>query len=98
MVGRHNELVVVAFSIEGAYCGEPHIGDRHSSKVQLAESAQILGGIDELLLTLGFEEGEVLLLRLVHVGLLVEYDVAQLFLVDEAFVYGLADDVVNYLI
>lgn len=98
MVGRHNELVVVAFSIEGAYCGEPHIGDRHSSKVQLAESAQILGGIDELLLTLGLEEGEVLLLRLVHVGLLVEYDVAQLFLVDEAFVYGLADDVVNYLI
>ena len=98
MVGRHNELIVVPFSIEGAYCGEPHIGDRHSSKVQLAESAQILGGIDELLLTLGFEEGEVLLLRLVHVGLLVEYDVAQLFLVDEAFVYGLADDVVNYLI
>ena len=98
MVGRHNELVVVAFSIEGAYCGEPHIGDRHPSEVEFAESAQILGGIDELLLTLGLEEGEVLLLCLVHIGLLVEYDVAQLFLIDEAFVDGLADDVVNDLI
>lgn len=98
MVGRHDDLIIVTLSVEWAYCRESHIRDGHSSEVQFAESAQILSGIDEFLLAFGLEEGQVLLLGLVHVGLLVEYDVAQLFLVDETFVYGLADDIVNDLI
>ena len=98
MIGRYDDLIIVTLSVEWAYRRESHIGDGHSSEVQFAESAQILGGIDEFFLTFGLEKGQVLLLGLVHVGLLVEYDVAQLFLVDEAFVYGLADDVVDDLV
>lgn len=98
MIGRHNDLIIVLFSIKGTHCGKPHIRDWHPSEVQFAEGAEILGGINELLFAFGFEESEMLLLCLVHVSLLVECDVAQLFLVEKALVYGLADNVVNDLI
>lgn len=98
MIGRCNDLIIVTFSIKWTYCGKSHIRDWYSSEVQFTEGTQILGRIDEFLLAFSFEESEMLLLCLVHVSLLVECDVAQLFLVDKAFAYGLADDVVNDLV
>lgn len=98
MLGRNHELVEVGLPVERTHHRQSDVADAHSSQIQLLESFEILGGVDELLLVLGLEDGQVLLSGLVHVSLLIESDIRQFLLSDQTLSNCLAHNLVNDLV
>ena len=95
MLGWNHELVEVGLAVERTHHRQSDVADAHSSQIQLLESFEVLGGIDELLLVLGLEDGQVLLSRCVHVSLLIESDIRQFLLSDQTLRNSLPHNLVN---
>lgn len=95
MLSWNHEFVEVGLAVERTHHRQPDVADAHSAQIQLLECLEVLGGIDELLLVLGLEDGQVLLSRSVHVSLLIEGDIRQFLLSDQTLRNGLAHDLVN---